>query len=251
MRYTFIILLVAVISVSVALEVGSIDVAGNTFVSDSLIIRVFGLYPGDVFSGRAIQRGTSDLFNLGYFGSIEIQADTVDGFADILILVNENRLLSGIEFSDPGHLDEDDVLDSLAFFPGQTVSPGQVERARRIVLHFYSEKHRHEATVNPRWLDPDTGNRSILLFECDEGPDIRVGEINFFGNTVFDDSKLRGQMDTRQDSFWRSGRFRESDFEADLDTVIIYYRNHGFPDAKVLDVERSMLEDGRHLRFLI
>ena len=251
MRYNFIILLVALTSVSVALEVGSIDVTGNSFVSDSLILRVFGLNPGDAFTGRSIQRGTSDLFNLGYFGSIEIQADTVGGYADILIMVYENRLLSAIEFSNPGHLKENDVLDSLSFFPGQTVSPGQVERARMIILHFYAEKHRHEATVNPRWLDPDTGKRSVLLFECDEGPDIRVGEIDFFGNTVFNDSKLRGQMDTRQDSFWRSGRFRESDFEADLDTVIIYYQNHGYPDAKILDVHRSMLEDGRHLRFEI
>ncbi|MCK4806125.1 MAG: outer membrane protein assembly factor BamA [Candidatus Aegiribacteria sp.] len=244
-------LLAIVISASLALEIGSVEVIGNSFVSSDLITRVFGLETGDVYNPAAVSRGTRDLFGLGYFSNIEIQADTAGGVADLLIVVNENRLLSRIEFSNPGCLDEDDVLDSLSLFPGQTVSPGQVEEARTVVLHFYAEDHRHEALVTPIWLDPDSDNRSVLLFECEEGPNIRVGEINFSGNTAFNDGKLRGQMDTRQDSFWRSGRYRKNEFEAGLDSVIVFYQDHGYPEARILDVEQSMLEDGRHLRFEI
>ncbi|MCD4702481.1 MAG: hypothetical protein K8S24_11550, partial [Candidatus Aegiribacteria sp.] len=242
-------LLTIMISASLALEVGSVEVIGNTFVSSDLITMVFGLETGDLYNPGDVSRGTRDLFGLGYFSNIEIQADTAGGVADLLIVVNENRLLSRIEFSNPGCLDEDDVLDSLSFFPGQTVSPGQVEDARAVVLHFYAEDHRHEALVTPIWLDPDSNNRSVLLFECEEGPNIRVGEIDFSGNTAFNDDKLRGQMDTRQDSFWRSGRYRKSEFEASLDSVIVFYQDHGYPEAMILSVEQSMLEDGRHLRF--
>jgi outer membrane protein insertion porin family len=238
-----------VISASLALEIGSVEVTGNSFVSTDLIIRVFGLETGDIYNPAAVSRGTRDLFGLGYFSDIEIQADTAGGVADLLIVVNVNRLLSRIEFSNPGCLDEDDVLDSLPLFPGQTISPGQVEEARKVVLYYYAEDHRHEALVTPVWLDPDSDNRSVLLFECEEGPDIRVGEIDFSGNIAFNDSKLRGQMDTRQDSFWRSGRYRKSEFEASLDSVITYYQDHGYPEARIVDVEQSMLEDDRHLRF--
>ncbi|MFO8183287.1 MAG: outer membrane protein assembly factor BamA [Candidatus Aegiribacteria sp.] len=248
MKYVLTVLAIA-LSASLALEVESVEVTGNTFVSSDLIIRVFGLEPGDQFDSVYLGQATRDLFGLGYFSDIEILADTSGGTADLLISVTENRLLSRIEFSNPGHLDEDDVLDSLSLFPGQTVSPAQVERARNVVLHFYAEKHRHRAQVEPVWLEPDQGNRSVLLFECEEGPDIRVGEINFFGNETFDDGKLRGEMDTRQDSFWRTGRYRESEFEASLDSVIAFYQNHGYPEAGILDVEESIMEDGRHLRF--
>ncbi len=250
MRYS-IAFLVLVISVSLALEVGLVEVTGNSFVSTDLITRVFGLETGDVYTSAAASRGTRDLFGLGYFSSIELQADTSGGVTNLLIVVNENRLLSRIEFSNPECLDEDDVLDSLSLFPGQTVSPGQVEEARMVVLHFYAEKHRHQAVVTPVWIEPDSGNRSVLVFECEEGQDIRVGEIDFFGNTVFNDGKLRGEMDTRQDSFWRSGRYRKSEFDASLDSVIVYYQNHGYPEARILDVEESMLEDDRHLKFEI
>lgn len=250
MKYSFALLAIA-LSVSLAMEVGSVEVTGNTYVSTDLITRVFGLQPGDPINSTEISRATRDLFGLGYFSDIEISADTTGEYADILISVTENRLLSRIEFSNPGHLDEDDVLDSLSLFPGQTVSPAQVEAARRVVLHFFAEKHRHRAVVEPVWLDPDQDNRSVLLFECQEGPDVRVGEIDFIGNEAFDDGKLRGQMDTRQDSFWRSGRFRRSEFEASLDSVVVFYQDHGYPEARILDVQESMLEDGRHLRFEI
>ncbi len=237
------------ITASLALEIGSVEVTGNSFVSTDLITRVFGLETGDTYNPAAVSRGTRDLFGLGYFSNIEIQADTVEGVADLLILVHENRLLSRIEFSNPGCLDEDDVLDSLSLFPGQTISPGQVEEARAVVLHYYAEDHRHEAVATPVWLDPDSDNRSVLLFECEEGPNIRVGEIDFTGNIAFNDGKLRGQMDTHQDSFWRSGRYRKSEFEAGLDSVITFYQDHGYPEARIVDVQQSMLEDGRHLRF--
>jgi outer membrane protein insertion porin family len=240
-----------VISVSFALEVGSVEVTGNSFVSSDLIIRVFGLGTGDLFSREAAAIGTRDLFGLGYFSDVEILSDSTDGIINLLISVNENRLLSRIEFSNPGCLDEDDVLDSLSLFPGQTISPGQVEEARKVVLYYYAEDHRHEAVVTPVWLDPDADSRSVLLFECDEGPDIRVGEIDFFGNLAFDDGKLRGEMKTKQDSFWRSGRFRQSEFDASLDSVVTFYQDHGYPEIRIVGVEQSMLPDGRHLRLEI
>ena len=72
-------LLAVVISVSCALEVGSVEVTGNSFVSSDLIIRVFGLGPGDLFSQEAAALGTRDLFGLGYFSNVEILSDSTDG----------------------------------------------------------------------------------------------------------------------------------------------------------------------------
>jgi outer membrane protein insertion porin family len=131
------------------------------------------------------------------------------------------------------------------------VTLSDVEQARQTILAMYAEKHRHFATVETRWEPPDAGGRSALVFVVNEGPDVRVGEIDFIGNTVFSDSDLRGEMKTRQDSFWRSGRFRETDFRDDLGKVERYYRDHGYPDARITGVERSVLADGRHLRIEI
>ena len=251
MKKLLMILLALLASVSGAVTVGSVSAEGNAYVSDDLITSVFGLAPGDSLTITGLQRGIEELFRLGYFADVEVLADTAAGSAALTIVVSENRLLSRVEFENPGELDEEQALDSMSLFPGQTVSPADVAGCVRIIRDQYAERHRHSAVVTPVWGEPDAGNRSVLVFRCEEGPDIRVGEIDFSGNEAFDDRRLRGRMTTRQDSFWRSGRFRESDFDADLDKVEAWYHDHGYPEARITGVERSMLEDGRHMRIEI
>ncbi len=240
---------ILIISTAYPASVNSISVEGNTFVNNELILSVFGMSSGDELTAFSIAKGTDALFDLGYFSDIEILADTAaaDGYADILIRVTENRLLSSIEVINPGCLSESAITDTLSIYPGQTVTPYDVERARQMILGLYAEKNHHAAEVVSFWREPDSDHRSTLVFECTEGPDVRVGEIVFYGNTAFDDEKLRGEIDTREDSFWRSGQFEESKFQVDIVQIGAFYRNNGYPEAVVTDVSRSMLEDGRHL----
>jgi len=251
---TLVLLLAAAAAIGIdadASDISTIQVEGNSFVTDSLVVRTFGMRPGDVFTQEAASRGIRNLFNLGYFSGIDLRADSSSGRLDLLISVVENRILSDFTIEGLDCLDEDDARDSIFLFPGQTVSLLEVETAKRTILAMLAEKHRHLATVGSRWDAPDAGGRSRLVFEVDEGPDVRVGEIVFEGNEAFDDGDLRGEMKTKQDSFWRSGRLRESDLAEDLGKIERYYRDHGYPDARVLGVERSMMDDGRHLRLLI
>jgi len=234
-----------------ALPAGTISIEGNSFVSDSLIIRAFGIPAGSLVTAEAVAQGIRDLFSLGYFSGIDVDVDSTSGVADLRISIVENRILSGYDFEGLDELNESDLRDTLMLFPGQTVSLSDIESARQLMLGILSEKHRHEAVVGYRWDEPDAGGRSRLVFEVLEGPDIRVGEIDFIGNTVFDDRELRGEMKTRQDSFWRSGRYRETDFAEDLGKIERYYRDHGYPDARVVDHTSSMLADGRHMRIEI
>ncbi|NLP05739.1 outer membrane protein assembly factor BamA [Candidatus Fermentibacteria bacterium] len=234
-----------------ALPVGSVEIEGNEFVSDSLISGAYGLAPGSAWSVETSAEGLRRIFGLGYFSGAEVLVDSSSGLVNVLLRVSENRLLSSVEFEGLDKLDEVDLRDTLMLFPGQTVTLSEIESARRLILSMLAEKHRHFATVEAEWQDPDAGGRSVLLFRVEEGPDVRVGEIDFTGNTRFSDSDLRGEMKTKQDSFWRSGRFRQSDFMEDLGKVERYYRDHGYPDARVTGYTRSVLEDGRHLRFEI
>ncbi len=79
-----------------AIPVSSVYVEGNTYVSDSLIIRTLGLSAGSVFQPSILPQGVRDLFSLGYFTDIEVLADSTSGSADFTIRVNENPILSGI-----------------------------------------------------------------------------------------------------------------------------------------------------------
>lgn len=232
--------------VAFSIPVSSVTVEGNTYVSDSLIIRTLGISPGGVFAPSSLPQGVRDLFGLGYFTGIEVLADSAGGIADFTILVSENPILSNLLIENSGCLDQQDLVDTLAIFPGQTVSINDIDRATDLIQSLYADDNRHLATVTSYWNEPDAEGRRELVFSCVEGPDIRVGEIAFSGNSAFSDRDLRGEMKTKQDSFWRRGKLKPLQFEEDIVRIEEHYHNNGYPDAVVTGTDRYLLTDNEN-----
>ncbi len=235
-----------------AAVVERIDIEGNSYVSDSLIVRTLGLAIGAEVNPSVLSSGIRTLYELDYFQDVMVSADSLSpATVGVVIRVVENPIVGAVRIENPGELDASKALDSLMIFPGQTLSTGDVSSATLLLRQLFAEKNRHMATVEARWEEPDAQGRRDLVFVCDEGPDIRVGEIVFNGNEAFTDRELRGEMKTRQDSFWRSGKLKEDEFAADAGRIEDHYRHNGYPDARVLGSTREMMEDGRHLRITI
>lgn len=231
---------------ALAVNVSEVTVQGNGYVSDSLITRTLGIRAGDIYIPADLPGGVRDLFRLGYFTDIHVEADTTGEGVDFIITVLENPILSSVEIRNSGCLKEGDLLDTLMLFPGQTVSLNDIDRSEDLILSLFAEKNRHLAMVEHRWLDPDTDGRSVLVFELSEGPDVRVGEIAFTGNSAFSDETLRDRMKTKQDSFWRSGKLKPVQFQEDMGRITEFYHNRGYPDAAVTGTERYLLPEGDH-----
>jgi len=243
MKTAFVLVLAGI---ALAVPVSSVSIQGNTYVSDSLIIRTLGLSEGGAFQPSALPQGVRELFSLGYFTDIEVLVDSADGTADFTVMISENPILSALEIQNHGCLDESDLIDTLALFPGQTVSLNDIDRSLDLIKSLYANDNRHLAEVSSRWEEPDSDGRRVLVFTCTEGPDVRVGEIAFSGNTAFSDRDLRSEMKTKQDSFWRSGKLKPAEFQEDLDRVAEYYHNHGYPDAAITGTDRYILTDNEN-----
>jgi outer membrane protein insertion porin family len=245
------VILVAVLS-SRAAVVERIEIEGNSYVSDSLIVRALGLRMGDELNPVVIATGIRSLYDLEYFQEVSVYSDSISPeTVGVLVHILENPIVGAVIFENPGELDENKARDSLMIFPGQTLSMARVAAAEAIIRRLYMEKNRHMATVEARWGEPDSQGRRDIIFACEGGPDIRVGEIVFNGNLAFTDRELRGKMKTRQDSFWRSGKLKEDEFAQDAGRIEDHYHQSGYPDARVLGSSREIMEDGRHLRITI
>ena len=70
---------------------------------------------------------------------------------------------------------------------------GKARRVETIIKEMLAEKGRPFATVRHE-AKPMGGPGMQVSFVVDEGPKAKVKEIDFVGNEVFSDGKLRGQM---------------------------------------------------------
>src|SRR5439155_982818 len=69
---------------------------------------------------------------------------------------------------------------------------GDLDRRRsRRIANYYRFKGFYEVHVEPRETRSPNGQRAVLAFDIDEGPQIHVDEIVFAGNAAVDSSELR------------------------------------------------------------
>src|SRR5215203_2859784 len=90
-----------------------------------------------------------------------------------------------------------------------------------------------EATVEPfHEALPGSPKTIALKFKVTEGPKIKISNVDFVGNTVFSDKKIRGRMKTNKGGgFWifpGSSVYQEDKFEEDAEMVVAYYRDRGY-----------------------
>lgn len=83
------------------------------------------------------------------------------------------------------------------------------------------------------------GDPKRVRFEIDEGPRVRVGPIRFDGVRALEPSELERIFADALGGPW----LVEEKVEAAVERLVEAYRRHGYPDARVVSVERRYSED--------
>jgi outer membrane protein insertion porin family len=112
------------------------------------------------------------------------------------------------------------------------------------------EKGYQEATVEPYHEVLPGGPKTVALkFKVTEGPKIKISNVDFIGNTVFSDGKIRGRMKTNKGGgFWifpGSSVYQEDKFEEDAEAVVAFYRDRGYLQVDVGQPNLKKIRDSK------
>jgi outer membrane protein insertion porin family len=128
---------------------------------------------------------------------------------------------------------------------------GAVRRVEGIVRGLMAEKGHQFAEVKSRVESLPGGPKLVkVTFDINEGPKVKVRDIEFIGNDRISDGRLKRKMkETKEHWFlsWITGRgtFQEAKFEEDAEKVEEYYRERGYIQARVGTPEIRTLEDSK------
>src|SRR5690606_15006647 len=116
------------------------------------------------------------------------------------------------------------------------------------ILDVYRRNGRFAAQVTPQVRELDQ-NRVDLIFEVDEGPVTGVRDINFIGNTVFSDRRLRDAIVTAESSWWNlfqsNDNYDPDRLEYDREQLRQFYNNRGYADFRVVSAVAELTPDQR------
>jgi outer membrane protein insertion porin family len=179
-----------------------IEFIGNRRVqSNTLRARIFSR-PGDRYSAEGLHRDFQALWNTQFFEDIrlEVEDDPQNPNGKVVIFyVSERPIIRRIEYKGNKSITESDILDAfkdkkVGLSVESQFDPTKIKRAE-VVLKSLLAAHGHQfATVKPTYERIAASNAVKLVFNINEGPKVKVGEITVVGNHAFSSRKIVRSM---------------------------------------------------------
>ena len=189
---------------------------------------------------------TEDLKSLykdtGFFSELEIDVRPFEeGGLEIVYKVTESPKISGINIIGNENLGTGKLKDEIVLRPSEIYSDRRRWESERALRQVYHEKGYYLVGIQTHLGDIDTEENTVqVTFEINEGPRVRIEEINFIGNDRVAGSKLEKKLKTRTGKPFDQPLFEEEDLTLNLRN---YYQDLGFAQVKILGYEKRFTED--------
>ena len=240
-----------------------IEFIGNRRIQrDTLLARIFSR-PGDPYSEEAVRRDFQALWNTQFFEDIRLEVEDSPDQPNGKILVfyvQERPIIRRIEYKGIKSITESDILDAfkdkkVGLSVESQFDPTKIKRAEVVIKALLAEHGRQFATVKPTYERIAATNAVKLVFNIDEGPKVKVGEIKFVGAKAFSDRKLIRSM--RNDRPYAiplyiteipvlSKTYDKAKLDEDLGVGIRgIYQDHGYFKVNVSDPVVKITDDVR------
>ncbi len=209
-----------------------IDVAGNQRIEADTIRAFAGIEPGTPATPEELNLAVRRLFDTGLFETVEVMPEA----GRLVITVVENPSINQIAFEGNRSLDDEALGLVIELRSRQSFSVAAAEADAQRVIEAYRAAGRYGAEVTPVIIRlPD--NRVDLVFQVVEGRPTRVQRVNFIGNEVFSDGRLRRAVETSQanllSSIFGSGSYDQDRVELDRELLRQFYLERGYVDFVV------------------
>jgi outer membrane protein assembly complex protein YaeT len=221
--------------------------------------------PGTTFDPERVAHDVKKLGQLGWFEDIRVEAKSApESFTSglptsprLVFYVSERPYLSGVEFAgsrllSPANI-EKLLADKESFPPlGAPADEVRLQRAANLIKEALAEMGHPQAHITIE-RQKAAGATLRVRYHVSDGPHLPAGQIEFQGHPEVPARVLRGEMHRTQPGLfaaWRGkGAFTPQGFAEDRANLLIYYQNHGYPEARVGDVQTSLYE--KHARWRI
>ena len=199
-----------------------------------------GLTEGEVFEAAKLNEKIHALWIRNLVDDIKIETGPTDGGVQVTVTVKERPILRSIDYEGLKRISRSDIneriiTDSIRVREGDSLSLGELHRLKAAIEALYAEKGFRLAEANYTVEAASRSDRRVV-YTIDEGDKVRVGDIDFEGNTVFKDMRLGWSMsDTKESNLvtkiMKKDIYSPAALSEDLDAVRELYLKAGYKNV--------------------
>ena len=220
----------------------SFEWQGLRALSEETMQYYMGLQLGSPWDPVQLNRNIHGLWQRGLIDDIKVDATAEGEGVHLKIAVQERPVLRSLSYEGFKRVSSQDINDRLLkerlrVREGDTVDLGEVERLKELLQTMYQEKGYRFAEVKYTMEEVTPGEQRVV-FTVDEGDRVRIGDIQFSGNDVFKDYRLKWTMKKTKESglvsrLMKHDIYNPATLHEDLDKVRDLYRRDGYKNVEV------------------
>jgi len=231
--------------------IDTITVKGLKTFSNQTVVSYSGLRNGQKVSipGDKISEVISKLWGLQLFSDINFYITKVDGDGVSLeIEIDELPTLTDVKINGIKKGKIETIIDETELTKGKKLSESFLTNTRNYIIN----KYKKEGFLNTKValnIIPDTTEKNArkMVVNIDRGKRIKIKEINFNGNEVFSDKKLKSKLKKTKSKFllrfWKKSKYIEEEFMGDKENLMDFFKEKGYRDARIIKDTLILNED--------
>ena len=164
---------------------------------DNLTARIF-TKRGDLYDPQTLRRDFMVLWNTGYFDDLRLEVEDGESGKIVRFVVTERRVVRTIRYEGNKSATLSDILErfkerNVGLTVESRYDPTTVNRAVYVLRELLGERGRQYAAINPevRQIPPASVE---IVFNIEEGPKVKVGDVTFEGLSVMGTKGARRAM---------------------------------------------------------
>ncbi len=234
--------------------VDDVRVEGNQRIETEAILSVVETEKGTLLDPKQLDQDLRDIYGMKYFTNASV--DLKDGPKGKIIIfkVIEKPSISEVIFEGNLKQNEDALKEEIGIKLYSLLDENEIKQSVNRLTSFYRQKGFYNAEIESK-LEVLPNNEVRLKYVISEGEKVYITEINFIGNTHFDDAELRDQMETDVKGFFSwltsAGYLDKKKLEYDIQKITAFYHNHGFINARLGEPEITYNPETKSLTIAI
>jgi len=218
---------------------------GPETVSRTLVMANIQTVVGKPRSRETVEQDVRNLIGTGNFSDVRVLEETVDGGVKVIFQVQGKGTIKEITFEGQKRFKEERLRRDVSVKVGDILNELKLTEDARKMVELYQKAGYPDVKIDPELnIDKDTGG-ALVKFKITEGNRVFIKEVRFVGNQSFPATKgglwfrsgLQSMIKTKH-RWWMSwlndsGMLRDEEFQADLEKIRDFYRDHGFIDMEI------------------
>lgn len=210
-----------------------VQVRGNTITKDYEIQKHLRTRKDREFDAELVQSDVRSLVSTGLFRDVQTYTRPADGGVIVIYEVFERPRIQYVRHLGNRGVSEKKMVKEHGLKVGDSINSYATEEARRKIEDLYHRSGFPQAQISI--LEGDKPGDKGVVFLVNEGALERIWDVEFEGNTIATDARLKTQIESKPGImwyFWR-GKVDRSKIDADVEKLTGYYRSLGYFRARV------------------